>query len=168
LEKIISKLSDIKTVTEIGPNAGMNLEGIYDANPRLSIVGIEPNEYALKKATEISKGRYALKSGNVFKLSNESKTDLVLICTVLIHIDPNNLIKALDNIYQCSNKYILIMEYYWPTIKEVNYRGLSEALWKQDFGRLMNDNFNVELLETGHLDERDGYDGVTWWLFNKK
>jgi len=35
---------------------------------------------------------------------------------------------------------------------------LKNALWKQDYGVLFLKNFDVELLETGYLDERNGFD----------
>jgi len=44
---------------------------------------------------------------------------------------------------------------------------LKSALWKQDYGATFLQNFDVELIETGYLDARDGFDRTTWWLFNK-
>ena len=164
---MIKGMNDINSVTEIGCNAGMNLEGIYSANPKLKITGVEPNQYALEKALLIANKRYKVLEGDLFNLSKMEKTNLVVTYTVLIHIAPNNLVKAMKNIYDLSNDYILIMEYYWPTVKEISYRGLDDALWKQDFGRVLMDNFEIDLLETGYLDERDGFDRVTWWLFKK-
>tara|TARA_B100000700_G_C14879570_1_gene777411 strand:+ start:293 stop:907 length:615 start_codon:yes stop_codon:yes gene_type:complete len=165
---IINAMDDVKSVTEIGCNAGMNLEGIHSANQNLKIIGIEPNHYAREKALFISKNRYSVVEGNIFNLSGFDKSDLGITCTLLIHIAPENLIKAMKNVYELSKKYILIMEYYWPTLKEIHYRGLDDALWKQDFGRIFTNNFDVDILKTGYLDERDGFDGVTWWLFKKR
>jgi len=164
---MINNLKEIQSVIEIGCNAGMNLEGIYHANKEIQIKGVEPNEYALEKAKDVANDRYEILEGNIFDLSSIPKSDLVFTCTVLIHIAPENLINALRNIFDLSNNYILIMEYYWPEVKELKYRGLREALWKQDFGYVMLDNFEVNLLETGYLDNRDGFDRVTWWLFQK-
>jgi len=165
--KLISDLQNINSVVEIGCNAGMNLEGIFKANSELLIKGVEPNLYAIEKAEKIADGRYEIVNGNIFDLNDNLKSDLVITCTVLIHISPEELIEAMKNVFKISSSYILIMEYYWPSLKKVEYRGLKDALWKQDFGALFLDNFDVELIETGFLDDRDGFDRTSWWLFKK-
>jgi len=164
---LLSMVSGVKSVVEIGCNAGMNLEAIYKANQKLEITGVEPNKYALGKAIEISNGRYKVTDGNVFDLPPDLKADMIFTCTVLIHISPKDLMSAMHRIYDAANNVILIMEYYWPTLKEIEYRGLKSALWKQDYGATFLQNFDVELIETGYLDARDGFDRTTWWLFNK-
>ena len=164
---LFQMVPEVQTVLEIGCNAGINLEAIFEVNNKLQIIGIEPNKYALHKAIEISNDRYSVLNGNVYNLPRDLKSDMIFTCTVLIHISPNDLISALNNIYKASNSYILIMEYYWPTVKEIEYRGLKDVLWKQDYGAVFLQNFNVDLMETGYLDARDGFDRVTWWLFKK-
>lgn len=165
--ELVKIVPDAKSYLEIGCNVGMNLEAIYKANPSLNITGVEPNGFALEVAEERSKARYNVIKENVFDLPSTLRADLVFTCTVLIHIAPDNLQPALNSIYRASNHYILAMEYYWPILKEIEYRGLEDALWKQDFGALWLRNFDVELIETGYLDARDGFDRVTWWLFKK-
>ncbi|MFH0779344.1 MAG: pseudaminic acid biosynthesis-associated methylase [Parcubacteria group bacterium] len=166
--ELIKMAPDAKSYLEIGCNVGLNLDPICKAGSHLDIVGVEPNKYALKIATEKAAGRYNVVDGNIFSLSPDLRADLVFTCTVLIHISPKDLLNALNNLYGASNKYILIMEYYWPTVKEIEYRGLRNALWKQDFGALLQKNFDVNLIETGYLDARDGFDRTSWWLFEKK
>ena len=164
---LLSKVSSVKSVVEIGCNAGMNLEAIYKANQKLEITGIEPNKYALKKAIEISNGRYKVTDGNVFDFAPDLMADMIFTCSLLIHISPKDLMSAMHRIYDASNNVILIMEYYWPTLKEIKYRGLDNALWKQDYGALFFNNFDLNIVETGVLDDRDGFDRITWWLFKK-
>ncbi len=165
--KLIFQLKGIESVVEVGCNAGMNLECIFKADSEILIKGVEPNLYAIEKAKKIANGRYEIVNGNIFDLNDNLKSDLVITCTVLIHISPKELIEAMDNLFNASSSYILIMEYYWPTLKKVEYRGLKDALWKQDFGALFLENFDVELIETGFLDDRDGFDRTSWWLFKK-
>jgi pseudaminic acid biosynthesis-associated methylase len=165
---LVKMTPDAESYLEIGCNAGMNLEGLYTANPQLNITGIEPNVYSLDVAIKKAEGRYRVRGGNIFDLPPELRSDLVFTCTVLIHIAPNDLLSALSNLYKTSKRYILIMEYYWPTVKEMEYRGLKNALWKRDYGSTFLENFSVELIETGYLDSRDGFDRVTWWLFEKQ
>lgn len=164
---LIKMMPDAQSYLEIGCNAGLNLEALFKANPQLKIIGVEPNQYALKVAAEKATGKYEIVGGDIFNLSPDLKADVVFTCTVLIHIAPKDLLLALNNLYSTSTNYILAMEYYWPTIKEIEYRGLENALWKQDFGALWLKNFDVKLLETGYLDARDGFDRTTWWLFKK-
>jgi len=163
----VEKLPDVKSYLEIGCNAGMNLEAICKAKPKLSITGLEPNPYAFKIAVEKAKGRYKIVNGSVYDMPFTLKADLVFTCTVLIHIAPENIKSAFKKIYKASNKYILALEYYWPTVKPLEYRGLKNALWKQDFGALWLKNFDLEVIDTGYLDARDGFDRLTWWLFKK-
>ena len=165
--ELVKMVPDAQSYLEIGCNVGMNLEAIYKANPSLDITGIEPNGFALEVAEERSKARYNVIKENVFDLPSTLRADLVFTCTVLIHIAPDDLQPALNSIYGASNHYILAMEYYWPILKVIEYRGLKDALWKQDFGAFWLRNFDVELIGTGCLDARDGFDRVTWWLFKK-
>lgn len=164
----ISTMPSIQSVLEIGCNAGMNLEGIYEANPNLQLTGLEPNDFARNEAIRIANSRYSVVPGNVFQLDKEDiRADLVITCTVLIHIHPDDLQRAMHQIYEASNKYILTMEYYWPILKEIEYRGLKNALWKRDFGAFYLDHFDLEIVETGYLAPRDGFDRTTWWLLQK-
>ena len=66
---LFNVLPDVKSVIEIGCNAGMNLEAIYKYNSTLEIRGIEPNKNALKKAHE----RFSLRrqADNTEKLYEE-------------------------------------------------------------------------------------------------
>lgn len=164
----INNLSDVNSILEIGCNAGMNLQAIYKANDRLQITGLEPNNFAYKEALGIAGGKWRVIPGNIFDTTFDRTFDLVFTCTVLIHIHPDDILKALDRIYSLSGKYVLAMEYYWPRLKEIEYRGTTNTLWKRDFGALWLDNFNLNIVETGYVDARDGFDRVTWWLFQKK
>lgn len=164
---LMSQLPGVGSVTEIGCNAGMNLEAIHDTRPDLELVGIEPNDFAFEAATARAKGRYRITAGDLWSLPTDATADLVFTCTVLIHVAPDDLESAMRNIFNLSRRFILTMEYYWPLVKEIEYRGLGSALWKQDFGVAWLHGEAVRLLETGYLDARDGFDRVTWWLFEK-
>jgi len=159
---------DASSYLEIGCNAGMNLLSLRKANPQIKLTGLEPNQFAYETAVAEGQGKFDVIQGNVFDLSESAKADLVFTCTVLIHISPDDLKAAMERIYDVSGKYVLAMEYYWPEVKEIEYRGLKNALWKQDFGAVWLNNFDLEIMETGYLDARDGFDRVTWWLFRKK
>lgn len=164
--RLVKSVPDARTYLEVGCNVGLNLEGIWRADEHLSITGIEPNDYARGIATEKLGSRATILNGNIFHISSHS-ADIVITCSVLIHVAPNDLHSAMENLYCASNRYILTMEYYWPVLKEIEYRGLRNALWKQDFGFRWLERFDLQLLETGYLDARDGFDRITYWLLKK-
>jgi pseudaminic acid biosynthesis-associated methylase len=157
-----------KSVLEIGCNAGLNLNALAKHHPNLKISAIEPNSYAFEVISQTSNGSYGLYNCSVAEMPIDLRADLVFACTVLIHVHPDNLNHVLDKMFDASDKYILIMEYYWPCEKEIIYRGLSDALWKRDYGAIFLNRYDVKIVETGYLDHRDGFDRVTWWLFEKK
>lgn len=166
--KFVTLIPDAQSILEVGCNAGMNLEGLIEARPTIALHGLEPNKNAAIHATRIAQERYQIIHGNLFDHPMQQCYDLVFTCTVLIHIAPNDLHLAMQRIHALSQKYILAMEYYWPTLKEIEYRDHTEILWKRDFGSVWLEHFDLETIETGYLDARDGFDRVTWWLFRKK
>ena len=61
--------------------------------------------------------------------------ELVHTSGVLIHISPEDIPAALDEIHRCSKAYIWGSEYYAPVATEVDYRGHGDLLWKMDYAR---------------------------------
>jgi len=166
-KKLIDSLPSIKSCLEFGCNAGMNLEGIYNANSKIKLTGLEPNFEAFKCAQKIAKNRYEIINNDLFHLPENIKADLVVTCTLLIHIHPEDLIEATKKIFNASNSYILSMEYYWPVLKEIEYRGHKNILWKRDFGAYWLDNYKLDIIDTGYLSPDEGFDRTTWWLLKK-
>ena len=74
--------------------------------------------------------------------------------------------------FDYSNRYILIGEYFNRTPIGLEYQGQSNKLFKRDFGKLVVENFAVDIVDYGflwgHLYDAAGFDDVTWWLFKKK
>ncbi|MFV2092611.1 MAG: pseudaminic acid biosynthesis-associated methylase [Hyphomicrobiales bacterium] len=71
----------------------------------------------------------------------------------------------------CSNRYLLIIEYYNPTPTEVSYRGNTERLYKRDFaGEILDRYPNLALTSYGfqyHRDTNFPADDSTWFLMEK-
>ncbi|WP_293060548.1 MULTISPECIES: pseudaminic acid biosynthesis-associated methylase [unclassified Moorena] len=99
------------------------------------------------------------------------KYDFVLIKGVLIHINPDKLAQVYRLLYESSNRYICISEYYNPTPVELNYRGHQGKLFKRDFaGELMDQFDDLRLLDYGFVYHRDNQfpqDDTTWFLLEK-
>ena len=143
--KMSLQIPNIKNILECGCNIGKNLNCLNRVYPQ-----------AKKSIIEISKPAYdhVLKTYNVKNAYNGSiissnfslnSFDLVFTMGVLIHISPKNLIANMKKIFDYSNKYILIGEYFNRQPTTIIYQGLSNKLFKCDFGKIFINNFNVKL-----------------------
>ena len=164
-------------VIEFGSNIGLNIFALKRLLPSINCVSaIEINKLAVETLAE----RYKTAFGNEIKCYNSSILDwspdytreLVLISGVLIHINPDYLQSVYEKLYQTSNKYILIAEYYNPTPVEVVYRGNTGKLFKRDFAGEMLDKYPyLHLLDYGFIYHRDNIfpaDDITWFLLEKR
>ena len=168
-EKIIKNL-DINSILEIGCNRGLNLEAINSINSNIELYGDEINA----KAVEMLKEKNICKNifnNSIFDLNEDTKIDLVFTFGVLIHINPEKLKDVYTKMYNLSNKYILIGEYYSRNIQEIKYRGNDNKLFKRDFsGELLNLYPNLKIVDYGfvyHRDPKYPLDDITWFLFEK-
>lgn len=97
--------------------------------------------------------------------------DLSLIKGVLIHIDPEYLPQVYEQLYRCSNKYIMLCEYFNPSPVTIRYRGHENKLFKRDFcGELLDKYPNLTLVDYGfayHRDPSFPQDNANWFLLEK-
>lgn len=102
----------------------------------------------------------------------KNKFDLVFTTGVLIHISPEHLLQNLEKIFNYSQKYILLGEYFNRTPVTIEYQNKKDKLFKRDFGKLFSQNFDVSLVDYGflwgHIYDSAGFDDITWWLFKIK
>lgn len=160
---------DIKKILEIGCNRGYNLKAIKESRKReVDVSGIEPNTNALKIARS-SSTEIDFVEGNAYNIPFENKSfELCLTSGVLIHIPPEKINKAIDEIYRVSKKYILSIEYYSEEEEKIEYRGEEDMLWKRDFCRLYKSRFqNLSIMRKGYWGPEDGFDRCHWWLLKK-
>jgi pseudaminic acid biosynthesis-associated methylase len=159
----------IKSIIELGCNIGLNLLALNRINKNLELCGYEINEVAAAKARELNIAKIV--SGTILDpLRSEKKYDLSFTATVLIHINPTELATVYQNLYNLSDRYILICEYYNPTPTTVKYRGNEDRLFKRDFAGELIDKFNLRLIDYGFTYHRDSYfplDDITWFLLEK-
>jgi len=175
--KILSRcsLKNIASAIEFGSNVGLNIFALKRLMSDCQMSAIEINE----RAASILRERYAASFGNDIKIYNKSilewdvdfKRDLVLISGVLIHINPESLQEVYQRLYDASQKYIIVSEYYNPTPVEVLYRGNTGKLFKRDFAGEMLDKFpDLKLIDYGFIYHRDNafpVDDGTWFLLEK-
>jgi len=138
-EEFLSGIEKDSAILEVGCNIAKQLELLKKGGFN-NLWGLEINKKALVVAQENKDMN--LVEGSAFDIPfKDGIFDLVFTSGVLIHISPKDLDKALDEIYRCSKKYIWGFEYFSPKCEEINYRGETNRLWKNDFMQLFLDRF---------------------------
>ena len=121
-------------ILEVGANVGIQLMCLQEMG-FTQLYGIELQQYAI----EISKARTRninLIQGSVFDIPFKSNSfDLVFTSNVLIHIHPDDINEALNQIFLCTRKYIWGFEYYSDNYEGILYRGYKKLLWKTNFAK---------------------------------
>jgi pseudaminic acid biosynthesis-associated methylase len=103
-------------------------------------------------------------------LDTSQKFDLTFTKGVLIHINPDMLHKVYQNLYDLSDRYIMVCEYYNPAPVSIEYRGNKERLFKRDFAGELIQKFDLKLIDYGFNYQHDHYltnDDSTWFLLSK-
>jgi pseudaminic acid biosynthesis-associated methylase len=155
-------------VLEVGCNLGANLTWISSLVPPRGVYAIEINEGALRAVHQRLPATNAVGARARELPFRDGAFDLVFTMGVLIHQPPALLPLVMAEIVRCSRRYVLAGEYFAETLTEVPYRGVSGALYKQDFGALYKSLFpGLQQVEQGFLQRNSGWDNVTYWLFQK-
>ena len=169
--KAFQQAGRIESCIEFGANIGMNLKALKLLYPSIKLNAIEINENAANILGDFI-GKDNVYNGSIFEYNVVSKVQLSLIKGVLIHINPNMLQKVYEQLYDSSEKYILIAEYYNPSPVSLNYRGHDDRLFKRDFaGEFLDKYKDTELIDYGFSYRRDPafpQDDITWFLIKKK
>ncbi|MEH6447894.1 MAG: pseudaminic acid biosynthesis-associated methylase [Oleispira sp.] len=168
--KILKCTSKINSIVELGANIGLNLQAIKLLLPEAKLNAVEINKDAVQHLNRIADLNVIHES--ILELNTKEKYDLSLIKGVLIHINPDSLPIAYEKLYQSSNKYICIAEYFNPSPVEISYRGHENKLFKRDFaGEILAAYPDLELIDYGFLYSKDNnfqFDDITWFLLEKK
>lgn len=168
--EVLSKTKDVNSCIEFGANVGMNLKALKLLSSELDMFAIEINKAA---ADGLAKwmGQKNVFHGSVLDFDIKKTWDLVVLKTVLIHINPDHLQDVYQKIYDSCGKYILIAEYYNPSPVVINYRGHDDRLFKRDFAGEMLDKYtDLELKSYGfsyHRDANFPQDDINWFLLEK-
>ena len=166
---VIRRTSNVKSVIEFGCNIGLNLKALNILLPECKLTGVEINDSACKFLHEWGKCNVINKS--ILDYNENQRYDLSMTNGVLIHINPDMLNDVYEKLYNSSNRYILISEYYNPTPVNEVYRGHSNKLFKRDFAGEMLDKYSdLILVDYGFLYHRDNYfqqDDINWFLLEK-
>ena len=155
-------------VLEVGCNLGANLHWVAAQVRPENVYGVDVNLKALVELRQRVPGVNAVASAGRDLPFRDRWFDLTFTMGVLIHQPEATLPLVMAEVVRCSRRFVLCGEYFSETTVEVPYRGVSGALFKRDYGRLYQELFpELRQVKTGFLGRDDGWDDVTWWLFEK-
>jgi pseudaminic acid biosynthesis-associated methylase len=155
-------------VLEVGCNVGANLRWIASLRAPEHVYGVDVNVKALSELRQALPEVNAVWSTARELPFRDGWFDLVFTMGVLIHQPETTLPLVMAEIVRCSRRYVLCGEYFAERTTEVAYRGQAAALFKRDYGRLYQEMFSeFRLVQHGLLDHEQGWDDVTYWLFEK-
>lgn len=160
----------LSNILEVGSNIGLNLRALHDL-VTAELFAVEPNATA-RAALEASG---VVAPDNIFDSTAQQlpfpdkKFDLVFTSGVLIHIGPQDLLAACQEIHRVSGQFVACAEYFNTEPVEIPYHGHAGVLFKRDFGAFWLDNFpDLTLVDYGFFWKRaTGLDDLTWWIFRK-
>jgi spore coat polysaccharide biosynthesis protein SpsF len=168
--KALNQAEKPASLIEFGANIGMNLRALKLLYPSIELQGIEINKQAATILKELI-GPEKVFNGTIFDYNIDQKFDVSLIKGVLIHINPDELQKVYEKLYNATKKYILVCEYYNPSPVAIPYRGHNDRLFKRDFaGDLLDLYSDLKLVDYGFAYRRDNSfpkDDLTWFLLSK-
>ena len=166
---ILSKMSKLpNSCVELGANIGMNILPLRTLLPNSEITGVEINAEACE---ELEKTGCNVINQSILEFQVEQTYELVLLKGVLIHQNPDHLVKTYERIFSLSSKWIIIAEYFNPTPVAIPYRGYENKLFKRDFaGELLSQFPSLELAAYGFNYQGDVFpqDNISWFLIEKK
>jgi len=158
------------SILEIGCNIGVNLRALAGITAA-ELGAVEPNARA--RAQVVADG--VLPPSRIHEASvtalpfADGAFDLAFTSGVLIHVPPNDLPAAIDEIVRVAKRYIVCAEYFATNPEQRTYRGEEGLLFKRDFGGLYLDRHpELKLLDHGFFWRRaTGIDDLVWQLFEK-
>jgi pseudaminic acid biosynthesis-associated methylase len=157
-----------RRVLEVGANIGGNLEWIARKLEPSAVYGVDVNRKALQLLSQRVPGVNAVWSPGRDLPFRDRWFDLVFTMGVLIHQPDSTLPLVMSEMVRTSSRWILCGEYFAEQTEEVAYRGHEGALFRRDYGLLFAELFpDLTLRDRGFLGKDDGWDDVTWWLFER-
>lgn len=157
-----------RRVLEVGANVGGNLQWVAEHVEATQVYGVDVNRSALQRLQQRVPGVNALWSPARELPFRDRWFDLVFTMGVLIHQPDATLPLVMAEMVRCSRRWVLCGEYFGETTEEVPYRGHDGALFRRDYGRRFAELFpDLQQVGTGFLGRDEGWDDVTWWLFER-
>jgi SAM-dependent methyltransferase len=155
-----------ENVLEVGSGAGGNVQWIVQRVTPSQVVGVDVDARAsrlLEARVPGARTMYAPASDLPFA---DRSVDLVFTTGVLVHQPEETLVRMMSEMVRVSRRHVLCGASEGSERVAPPARGRRGA-HRCDFGRLCEELFPYELapVRQGVLDEQDGWDRTTWWLF---
>jgi pseudaminic acid biosynthesis-associated methylase len=158
-----------QTVLEVGCNIGANLRWIAALRPPQQVYGVDINLKALNELRRTLPDVNAMWSPGRELPFRDRWFDFVFTMGVLIHQPDSTLPLVMAEIVRCSRRYVLCGEYFAEQTTEVPYRNQTGALFKRNYGRVYQELFpELRLSRQGFLSRDEGWDDLTYWVFEKQ
>jgi pseudaminic acid biosynthesis-associated methylase len=157
-----------KSALEIGCNLGANLRWLAAMLPTGDVFGVDVNAAALRELRRNLPDANAVRAAGRELPFRDRWFDLTFTAGVLIHQPDATLPLVMSEIVRCSRRFVLCAEYHSDDSVEVPYRGHSGALFKRNYGDLYQQLFpELKLRKQGFLGKDQGWDDVTFWMFER-
>jgi spore coat polysaccharide biosynthesis protein SpsF len=155
-----------RSILEVGCNVGGNLRWLVAPGRR--VVGVDVNAGALVTLAAEVPGAEGIRAPARALPFENGEFELTFTMGVLIHQPEESLGTVMDELVRCSWRWVLVGEYHAEQTEEVAYRGVDGALFRRDYGALFLERFGVlRVAAEGFLGTKDGWDDVSWWLFER-
>lgn len=165
-----------RSVLEVGCNVGGNLQHIVWPYTSQSlpegwpdphdVAGVDVNVRALALAMKRIPSCALWKMEATRLAIPDQSYDLVFTCGVLIHLNDDDLGKAIKEMTRVSARYLMTIEYEGNSI--VPYHGQDAALFKRPYRSEVESRIaDLTLQETRWLGADDGFDDCTMYLWRK-
>lgn len=119
-------------ILEIGTNVGNQL-AVFQRLGFQHLYGIEIQRYAIEQSRQQYSGLDIVQSSAFDIPFKDGFFDVVFTNNVLIHISPDNIKLAMEEIMRVSKSWIWGFEYFAQQFTEITYRGNTNLLWKADY-----------------------------------
>jgi hypothetical protein len=162
-------LTAARSIFELGCNSGFNLTAAKAASGIHDVVRTHGCDINRQAALQSSLAGHKTWCGSsAVHMAGESFPcfDLVFTCGVLIHIPPAALSATMDELIAVSAQYVLCMEYHADQEEMVEYRGVTDRLWRRPYAKLYEQK-GLKQVFSGVLNEPGVWDDLTWALFSK-
>jgi len=150
-QEFLSDIPKEAKILEIGCNTGNQLL-LLQRMGYTNLSGLELQSYALETARSRIRN-ISFEQGSALAIPfPDDSFDMVFTSGVLIHIAPEDIPRALDEIHRCARTFIWGLEYYSPNTTEVSYRSHNGLLWKMNYAQRYIERFkDLELVRERHI-----------------
>lgn len=158
-----------RRVLEVGCTQGDNLRHLTPHLPAHDVWGVDINADALARLPERAPGVNGVWGVGRALPFRDGWFDLTFTVCLLIHQPDDTLPLVMAELVRSSRRWVLCGEYHADERTEVHYRGHDGVLIKRDYGRLYAELFpELTLVEDGYLEADQGFDRVTYQVFEKR